>query len=146
MDEGDEHFSKKKIISNANEAPKEKNKSNSQKKEKKNEKLAEETTIGSHFNKAENGDIYKYQVNELDKDGNALFKCYDEKCIGEGIFYVEKKMFSVTKAHNIPYAEHDYVVSLDKDEYENIIKKLKESDRTDAQVYKEKGKRMVKLY
>ena len=146
VDEGDEHFSKKKIISNTNEAPKEKTKSNSQKKEKKNEKLAEETTIGSHFNKAENGDIYKYQVNELDKDGNALFKCYDEKCIGEGIFYVEKKMFSVTKAHNIPYAEHDYVVSLDKDEYENIIKKLKESDRTDAQVYKEKGKRMVKLY
>lgn len=145
VDEVDVNFSAKNVISDANEAPKEKNKSNSQIKCKKNPKVEEQPTIGSHFNKTEKGDIYKYQVTQLDKDGNALFKCYDEKCTGEGIYYVETKKFSVSKDHNIPYAEHDYVTSLDKDEYENIIKKLKESNHTDAQVYKENGQRKVKL-
>ena len=145
VDEGDVNFAAKNAISVANEAPKERNKSNSQIKCKKKAKVTEQPTIGSHFNKTENGDIYKYQVTQLDKDGNALFKCYDEKCTGEGIYYVETKKFSVSKEHNIPYVAHDYVASLDKDEYENIIKKLKESNHTDAQVYKENGQRKVKL-
>ena len=37
------------------------------------------TSIGSHYNKSEEGEIFKYQISSLDGKGKAIFKCYDDK-------------------------------------------------------------------
>ena len=102
-------------------------------------------SIGSHYNKAEDGNIYKFQVAGLDGKGNAVFKCYDDKCNGMGIYNIETKKFSITKKHNLLHAEHDYILNNDKDS-DNVFKDLIDMGKTDAQVFKENGERTVKMY
>jgi hypothetical protein len=102
-------------------------------------------SIGSHYNKAEDGNVYKFQVAGLDGKGNAVFKCYDDKCNGMGIYNIETKKFSITKKHNILHAEHDYILNNDKDS-DNVFKDLIEMGKSDAQVFKENGERTVKMY
>ena len=48
-------------------------------------------SIGFHYNKTNDGEIFKYQVSNLDGKGNAIFKCYDEKCNGMGIYELDSK-------------------------------------------------------
>ena len=102
-------------------------------------------SIGSHYNKNEEGHIFKYQVASLDGKGNAIFKCYDDKCCGMGIYELETRKFKVTKKHNVKHAEHEYIINYDKDG-EEIFKQLKEKNKSDAQVFKENGERIVKYY
>ena len=130
------------INSNAN-APSNNIKSASKQEVKKGEKKA--TSIGSHYNKTAVGEVFKYQVSNLDGKGNAVFKCYDEKCSGMGIYDIETKKFTVTQKHNLKYAEHEYIINIEK-EKDNIFKDLKATGKSDAQVFKENGERTVKMY
>ena len=118
-------------------------KSNAKEEEKKGEKKM--MSIGSHYNKAEDDKIYKYQVASLDGKGNAIFKCYDDKCNGMGIYNLETKKFSITKKHNLSHAEHDYIINYEKDG-DNVFKDLTDTGKSDAQVFKENGERTVKIY
>lgn len=118
-------------------------KSNAKEEEKKGEKKM--MSIGSHYNKAEDEKIYKYQVASLDGKGNAIFKCYDDKCNGMGIYNLETKKFSITKKHNLSHAEHDYIINYEKDG-DTVFKDLTDTGKSDAQVFKENGERTVKIY
>jgi len=109
------------------------------KKEKKN------MSIGSHYHKDEEGHVYKYQVCKLDGEGNAIFKCYDDKCSGEGMYNLDTRIFKVSKKHNLKHEEHDYIISYDKSE-DNIFKEMKNMNKKDAQVFKEANVRTVKIY
>jgi hypothetical protein len=111
--------------------------------EKKGEKKM--MSIGSHYNKSEDGKVYKYQIVSLDGKGNALFKCYDDKCSGTGNYNIETKEFSITKDHSLTHAEHDYIINSEKDG-DKVFKDLIDNDKSDAQVFKENGERIVKIY
>jgi len=102
-------------------------------------------SIGSHYNKEETGKIYKYQVSSLDGKGNAIFKCYDERCNGMGIYELETKKFVKTNMHKLNHGEHEYIINNEKDTDE-VFKQLIEKDKSDAQVFKENGERIVKYY
>ena len=102
-------------------------------------------SIGSHYHKDEDGLIYKYQVYKLDGQGNAIFKCYDDKCSSEGMYDLDSRKFSVTVKHNLKYNEHDYVINSDKNE-DNVFKEMINLNKKEAQVYKEGNERTVKLY
>ena len=110
--------------------------------EKKGEKRM--MSIGSHYNKDEDGNIYKFQVASLDGKGNAIFKCYDDKCNGMGMYNLETKQFTITKKHTLLHTEHDYILNNDKED--NVFKDLTEAGKSDAQVFKENGERTVKMY
>ena len=74
-------------------------------------------SIGSHYHKnEEDGMLYKYQVYKLDGQGNAVFKCYDDKCASEGIYELDSRKFIVTVKHNLEHKEHDYVNNCDKND------------------------------
>ena len=103
------------------------------------------TSIGSHYNKDEEGRIYKYQVANLDGKGNAIFKCYDDNCTGMGIYELESKKFSVTKKHSLKHGEHENIINYDKDG-DNVFKEIIDKEKSDAQVFKENGERIVKYY
>ena len=102
-------------------------------------------SIGSHYNKTNNGEIYKYQVSKLDGRGNAIFSCYDDKCCGMGLYELETKNFTITRDHTLRHSEHDYIINFDKDG-DNVFKDLVASEKNDAQVFKENGERNVKIY
>ena len=110
------------------------------KKEKKN------MSIGSHYHKSEeNGLIYKYQVYKLDGQGNAIFKCYDDKCASEGIYELDSRKFNVYVKHSLEHKQHDYIINCDKIE-DNVFKEMINLNKNDAQVFKEGSERSVKLY
>ena len=62
-----------------------------------------------------------------------------------GIYELETMKFSMTRKHNIKHSEHDYIVNSDKDGDE-VFKQLIEKEKSDAQVFKENGERIVKYY
>ena len=111
--------------------------------EKKPEK--KNISIGSHYNKSADGNIYKYQVNRLDGKGNVIFKCFDDKCNGMGIYELESMKFQMTKEHNLKYSEHEFISNCDKDT-DDILKELSLKKKSNAQVFKENGERTVKFY
>jgi len=102
-------------------------------------------SIGSHYNKNEDGKIFKYQVANLDGKGNAIFKCYDDNCTGMGTYKLRTNQFCLIKEHNLKYEEHDYIAELDKID-DDIFKKLDKKDKSDAQVFKENDERVIKFY
>ena len=102
-------------------------------------------SIGSHYNKSENGLIYRYQVYKLDGKGNAIFKCYDEKCSGEGIYDLNSKIFKVIQEHDMKHQEHDYILQCDKND-EKVFQEMDDSNKKDAQVFKEGNERTIKMY
>ena len=116
-----------------------KNQKEEGKKEKKN------MSIGSHYHKDEDGLIYKYQVYKLDGQGNAIFKCYDDKCVGEGIYDLDSRIFAVNIKHSLKHQEHDYIINYDKSE-DNVFKEMSNLNKNDAQVFKEGNERTVKIY
>ena len=81
----------------------------------------------------------------MDGKGNAIFKCYDYRCCGMGIYELETTKFSVIKKHNLRHEEHEYILNYDKDG-DDIIKDLIEMKKSDAQIFKENGQRSVNLY
>ena len=109
------------------------------KKEKKN------MSIGSHYHKDVDGLIYKYQVFKLDGKGNALFKCYDNKCSSQGIYDLDSRKFGVNTKHSLKHQEHDYIINYDKSE-DNVFKEMSNLNKNDAQVFKEGNERTVKIY
>ena len=138
------HNDKKGKRNNNIEKGKEKN-NKSIKKDTKKKPQKKNMSIGSHYNKTQDGKIYKYQVSCLDGKGNAIFKCYDDKCGGMGIYELESKKFLVTKEHNLAHSEHDYILNYDK-ESDKTFKDLIEMDKYNAQVFKENGERIVNIY
>ena len=109
------------------------------KKEKKN------MSIGSHYHKDGDGLVYKYQVCKLDGQGNAIFKCYDDKCKGEGVYDLDSRIFKISTKHSLGHKEHDYIVNFDKSE-DNVFKEMINMNKHDAQVFKEGNVRTVKIY
>ena len=103
------------------------------------------TSIGSHYHKDVDGLIYKYQVYQLDGKGNALFKCYDDKCSSEGIYDLDSRKFGVNTKHSLKHQEHDYIINYDKGE-DNVFKEMSKLNKNDAQVFKEGNERTVKIY
>ena len=103
------------------------------------------TSIGSHYHKKEDGKIYKYQVSNLDGKGNAIFKCYDDRCSGIGLYGLESKKFEERRKHSFKHSEHDYIIDFDL-HVDTAFKALLDSEKTDAQVFRENGKRSLKLY
>ena len=97
--------------------------------------------IGPHYNKTKEGEIYKYCIYQLNNEGNIEFKCYDEKCNGRGIFDINLGEISITQEHDIKYCDHDYIVSLGKDDCD--IKSLKESNTTGSQIFIYKGEKIA---
>ena len=102
-------------------------------------------SIGSHYNKSEDGKVFKYQVANLDGKGNAIFKCYDDNCSGMGTYNLRANKFSLIKEHNLKYEEHDYITEIDKID-DDICKKLMKKNKSDAQVFKENDERVIKFY
>ena len=133
--------------SKKNNTCQEKSKSNNKKSPFKEEKHKEKKTmsIGSHYNKTSEGEIYKYQVSNLDGKGSAIFKCYDDRCNAMGIYELDSKKFSVVKKHNLKHADHEYIKNLDKDA-DNVFKNLALNEKCNAQVFKENGERTVNIY
>ena len=103
------------------------------------------TSIGSHYHKDVDGLIYKYQVYQLDGKGNALFKCYDDKCSSEGTYDLDSRKFGVNIKHSLKHQEHDYIINYDKGE-DNVFKEMSKLNKNDAQVFKEGNERTVKIY
>ena len=120
-----------------------KSKSDNQKNTIKEEKKVEKkkTSIGSHYHKDKEGNIYKYQICNLDRKGYAIFKCYDDKCYGMGIYDLDTMRFAVTNMHNLKYEEHDYISDDD-----NVFKDLDKENKNNAQVFKENEEKVVKYY
>jgi hypothetical protein len=102
-------------------------------------------SIGSHYKKDEAGKVYKFQISRLDGKGNAIFKCFDDKCNAYGIYELDTKKFTQTSKHNLNHGEHEYIINIEKDGDE-ILKELANKNSSDAQVFKENGKRNVKYY
>ena len=101
-------------------------------------------SIGSHYHKDKEGNIYKYQVCNLDGKGNVIFKCYDDKCFAIGIYEINSMKFSVAKTHNLKNEQHDYIIS--KNDDENIFKQLSKDNNTNVQLFKEDGEKVIKYY
>ena len=100
-------------------------------------------SVGSHYHKNEEGKIFRYQITNLDGKGNAIFKCYDDKCNGTGIYELETMKFAVVKDHNLKHSEHEYILDKDGDE---VFNKLMEKGKFNAQVFKENGKKNIQIY
>ena len=114
---------------------------NSNEGEKSNERKM--ISVGSHYHKNEEGKIFRYQITNLDGKGNAIFKCYDDKCNGTGIYELETMKFTVVKDHNLKHSEHEYIADKDVDE---VFNKLMEKGKFNAQVFKENGKKSIQIY
>lgn len=102
-------------------------------------------SIGSHYRKDETGKIYKFQISSLDGKGNAIFKCFDDKCNALGFYELDTKKFTQTSKHSLNHGDHEYIINIEKDGDE-VFKELARKDSSDAQVFKENGKRNVKYY
>ena len=146
VDESEIDKMENKNVSGVIKAPNQVKEAQTQIQDKVNVSIEFKKSIGSHYNKTKDGEIYKYQVSALDEKGNAIFKCYDEKCSGMGIYDVDSKKFSITQNHSIIYGEHDYIDLMNKDECDgDVLKDLKEEKYSDAQIFKENGKRIIKM-
>ena len=103
-------------------------------------------TIGleCHFNKNEDGNIYKYKIVYL-LGGLAIFKCDDDSCKGDGIFDLDKNIFSVGQKHSKEYSEHKFVKNgiLDNSIIYNEINSNKYKD---AQILFEENNKIVRFY
>jgi len=103
------------------------------------------TSIGSHYNKSGDGKIYKYQAYYLDGKGHAIFKCYDDKCSGMGIYELDTMNFLKTKPHSLKHMDHEFIRCCEKD-ISDIFKELTEKNKSNAQVFKVKGEKTIKYY
>ena len=110
-----------------------------------NEEEKDSTSIGSHYNKNVDGKIYKYQAYYLDGKGHAIFKCYDDKCSGMGIYELDTMNFEKTKPHNLKHMDHEFIRCCEKD-ISDIFKELTEKNKSNAQVFKVKGEKTIKYY
>ena len=110
-----------------------------------NEEVKDSTSIGSHYNKNVDGKIYKYQAYRLDGKGHAIFKCYDDKCSGMGIYELDTMNFEKTKPHNLKHMDHEFIRCCEKD-ISDIFKELTEKNKSNAQVFKVKGEKTIKYY
>ena len=81
----------------------------------------------------------------MDGKGNVIFKCYDDKCYGMGIYGIKSMKFSVIKIHNLKNQEHDYIIDNNTDD-NNIFKELNKDNKTHAQIFKENEERFIKFY
>lgn len=110
-----------------------------------NEEEKDSTSIGSHYNKNVDGKIYKYQAYYLDGKGHAIFKCYDDKCSGMGIYELDTMNFEKIKPHNLKHMDHEFIRCCEKD-ISDIFKELTEKNKSNAQVFKVKGEKTIKYY
>ena len=103
-------------------------------------------TIGleCHFNKNEDGNIYKYKIVYL-LGGLAIFKCDDDSCKGDGIFDLDKNIFSVGQKHSKEYSEHKFVKNgiLDNS---IIYNEMNSNKYKDAQILFEGSNKIVRFY
>ena len=100
--------------------------------------------LESHYNKNEDGNIYKYKIMYL-LGKLAIFKCSDIDCNGDGIFDLETKKFTMQQKHNKKYSEHNF---FNNEEINNdiVFKEMNINGYKDAQViFKDKSK-IVSFY
>ena len=110
-----------------------------------NDNEKDSTSIGSHYNKNGDGKIYKYQAYYLDGKGHAIFKCYDDKCSGMGIYELDTMNFEKIKPHTLKHMDHEFIRCCEKD-ISDIFKELTEKNKSNAQVFKVKGEKTIKYY
>ena len=113
------------------------------KEEKKSDK--KKKSIGPHYHKDEEGNIYKYQICNLEGKENAIFKCYDNKCHGMGIYGINTMKSSVIKIHNLKYEEHDFIIESNSDDDE-IFKELDKNNKSNAQIFKQNEQKAIEFY
>ena len=151
------NMNQQRIIFNTNKAPKfnlEFNKNNiieisEEKEEKKendeinisNKKLGLET----HYNKSEEGKIYKYNIIYL-LDGLIIYKCSDNECNGNGIFDLNTKKFKIQEKHDKRYEEHEYIKNGESDN-DIVYKELISNNKyIDAQILFDDKTKIVRFY
>lgn len=100
-------------------------------------------SIESHYNKGNDGNIYKYEVGYL-LGKIVIFHCFDKECNSIGTFDLETKKFKLQKDHNLKHCEHNYIINYDK-ENDTIFKEIIEKNYLDAQIFRE-GKVMIVRY
>ena len=127
-------------VNNVIEIPINKEKSKNGENEGKNNILG----LESHFNKNEDGNIYKYKIMYL-LGGLAIFKCDDDTCNGDGIFDLDKKVFNIGQKHNKEYSEHKFVNNgiLDNS---IIFNEMNTNKYKDAQIIFEGNNKIVRFY
>ena len=120
------------------------NKKNSKNDE--NNSTNKNNTLGleCHFNKNEDGNIYKYKIVYL-LGGLAIFKCDDDACNGDAIFDLDKNVFSVGQKHNKEYSEHKFVKNEILDN-SIIYNEMKNNKYKDAQILFEGNNKIVRFY
>ena len=97
-----------------------------------------------HYNKDEEGNIYKYKIMYL--LGNlAVFKCDDDKCNGDAIFDLDKRKFKVEQKHNKKYCEHNFVVN-GKIDNDIIYNQMNNNKCVDAQILLKDNSKIVRFY
>ena len=101
--------------------------------------------LESHYNKNEDGNIYKYKIMYL-LGKLAVFKCADNNCTGDGSFDLETKIFNDGQKHSKTYSDHDFI----KDGNINNDIAFKEMSNNnnfiDAQIIFEENSKIVRLY
>ena len=100
-------------------------------------------SIESHYNKGNDGNVYKYEVGYL-LGKVVIFHCFDKECNSIGTFDLETKKFKLQKDHNLKHCEHNYIINYDK-ENDTIFKEIIEKNYLDAQIFRE-GKVMIVRY
>ena len=97
-----------------------------------------------HFNKNEDGNVYKYKIVYL-LGGLAIFKCDDDACNGDAIFDLDKKVFNIGQKHTKEYSEHKFVKNgiLDNS---IIYNEMNSNKYQDAQILFEGYNKIVRFY
>ena len=106
-----------------------------------NKKLGLET----HYNKSEEGKIYKYNIIYL-LDGLIIYKCSDNECNGNGIFDLNTKKFKIQEKHDKRYEEHEYIKNGESDN-DIVYKELISNNKyIDAQILFDDKTKIVRFY
>ena len=113
----------------------------------KNERLE----LGVHFQKDNEGNIYKYLKHHFrENKGNKMYiyYCADTRCKSKACYYITGMKFVLIKEHGLKHEDHCYMQKRDRtDKYRVIIDEFKARNCTEAQVFKRSdGTTIVKWY
>ena len=104
-------------------------------------------SIGLHFHKDKNGQVYKYFVHGLIGEDGRIFHCSDESCKGTAKYDVSNMEFKVMKEHSKNYDDHSYVINVKLEKDSKIFCALAATEKyNECQIFRKDGKRHVKYY
>ena len=111
----------------------------------------ERLELGVHFQKDNEGNIYKYLKHHFrENKGNKMYiyYCADTRCKSKACYYITGMKFVLIKEHGLKHEDHCYMQKRDRtDKYRVIIDEFKARNCTEAQVFKRSdGTTIVKWY